>query len=362
MKKKDPVGVLLQNPMSYLYQKKEKNIVAISSRVRLARNIAQFPFPVAASVHDLAAVRNMAEDAVRAEKVAGAKGLIIYLDELSELDREFLYERRLVSHKLVSSPLNRGLFLSSNEQLAIMVNEEDHLRIQSFFPGFQLKEAYKKASQADDKLGRRLEFAFDDKLGYLSSCPTNVGTGMRASVMLHLPGLTLTGELEAAVRALNKLNFAVRGIFGEGSENVGALYQISNQITLGDSEEEMIEKISDTINKIIHYELEARERMFVRKQAHLMDFIGRSFGLLKYAYLLRSKETLNALSGVKLGVDMGIFANVDSEMVHKIYVHFGAAHLQKLYGKSFESNEAKSIFRANYVREILRTAATDEEA
>ena len=361
MKKKDPISLILQNPMSYLYQKKEKNIVAISSRVRLARNIAQYNFPVTASVHDLAAVRNAAEDAVRDEKILGSSGLVIYLDELSELDREFLYERRLVSHKLISSPLSRGLFLNSKEQLAVMVNEEDHLRIQSFLPGFQLKEAYKKASLADDKFGRRLEFAFDEKLGYLSSCPSNVGTGLRASVMLHLPGLTLTGELESTIRALNKLNFAVRGIFGEGSENVGSLYQISNQITLGDSETEIIEKISDTINKIIIYELEAREKMFARRQSNLMDFIGRSYGLLKYAYLLRSKETLNALSGVKLGVDMGIFSNVTSEMVHKIYVHFGAAHLQKMYGRAFENNQAKSIFRADFVRGVLRTGGADKE-
>lgn len=354
MKKKDIISSLLLNSMSYLGQKKENHVVAVSSRVRLARNLAQYPFPVTASVHDLSAVRNLTEDVVREEKIVGARGLMIYLDELSELDREFLYERRLVSRKLISAPLNRGLWLSPNEQLGIMVNEEDHLRIQSFFPGFQLKEAYKKASQADDKLAGHLEFAFDDKLGYLTSCPTNVGTGLRASVMLHLPGLTLTGELESAIRALNKLNFAVRGIYGEGSENVGSLYQISNQITLGDSEEDIINKISDTINKIIQYELEARERMFARKQHHLLDFIGRSYGLLKYAYLLHSKETLNALSGVKLGVDMGIFANVNQDMVHKIYVNFGAAHLQKMYGKSFENNEAKSIFRADFVRESLR--------
>ena len=173
--------------------------------------------------------------------------------------------------------------------------------------------------------------------------------------------MTLAGELDSTIRALNKLNFAVRGIFGEGSENVGSLYQISNQITLGDSETEIIEKISDTINKIIIYELEAREKMFARRQSNLMDFIGRSYGLLKYAYLLRSKETLNALSGVKLGVDMGIFSNVTSEMVHKIYVHFGAAHLQKMYGRSFENNQAKSIFRADFVRGVLRTGGADKE-
>lgn len=361
MKRKDAVATLLQNPMSYLDQKKEKNIIAISSRVRLARNLAEFAFPVSASVHDMAAVRNQLEDVVRSEKVVGAKGLIIYMDELSEIDREFLYERRLVSSKLLATPLNRGLFVSANEQLAIMVNEEDHLRIQSFMPGFQLKEAYKKASQADDVLSRNLEFAFDDKLGYLCSCPTNVGTGLRASVMLHLPGLTLTGELESTIRALNKMNFAVRGIFGEGSENVGALYQISNQVTLGDSEEEIIEKISDTISQIIHYEQSARERMFAKKQSRLLDYVGRSYGLLKYGYLLHSKETLNALSGVKLGVDMGIFANVDRAMVHKIYVHFGAAHLQKLYGRPFETNETKNVFRADFVRGVLRGPVETEE-
>ena len=361
MKKKDAINSLLQNPMSYLERKKEKNIIAISSRVRLARNLAEYSFPVSASVHDLALVRNQVEDAVKNGKVIGSKGLVFYMDELPDLDREFLYERRLVSSKLLDAPLNRGLFVSGNEQLAIMVNEEDHLRIQSFMPGFRLQEAYKKASQADDRLSNELEFAFDDKLGYLSSCPTNVGTGLRASVMLHLPGLTLSGELETTIRALNKMNFAVRGIFGEGSENVGALYQISNQVTLGDSEEEIIEKISATISQIIHYEQNAREYMFVKKQSRLLDYVGRSYGLLKYAYLLHSKETLNALSGVKLGVDMGIFANVDSSMVHKIYVHSGAAHLQKMYGRPFENNETKNIFRADYVRGVLRGPVEKEE-
>lgn len=361
MNKKDAINALLQNPMSYLEQKKEQNIIAVSSRVRLARNLAEYAFPVSASVHDLAAVRNQIEDVVRAEKVIGSKGLIIYMDELPEIDREFLFERRLVSSKLLETPLNRGLFVSANEQLAIMANEEDHLRIQCLLPGFQLKEAYKKASAADDKLSRSLDFAFDDKFGYLSSCPTNVGTGLRASVMLHLPGLTLTGELEATVRALGKMNFAVRGIFGEGSENLGALYQISNHITLGDSEEEIIEKISVVINKIIQHEQNARERMFVKKQAKLLDYVGRSYGLLKYAYLLHSQETINALSGIKLGVDMGIFANVDRDMVCKIYVHSGAAHLQKLYGRPFETNEAKNIFRADYVRGILRGPVNREE-
>ena len=360
MKKKNAVDSLLQNSLSYLEQKKNSNIIAVSSRVRLARNLAQFSFPVNSSVHDMACIRNVVEDAARAQNIVGSRGLYIYIDELPALDREFLYERRLISSKFLTYPLNRGLLLSANEQLAVMVNEEDHLRIQSFLPGFRLQEAYKKAAQADEKFEREMEFAFDDKLGYLTSCPTNVGTGLRASVMLHLPGLTLTGELEATVRALNKMNFAVRGIFGEGSENVGALYQISNQVTLGDSEEEIIGKISDTIDKIIQHEQSARERMFAKKRSRLLDYIGRSYGLLKYAYLLHSKETLNALSGVKLGVDMGIFANVNSDMVNRIYIHSGAAHLQKLYGKPFENNEAKSIFRANYVREVLRTVTEEQ--
>ena len=354
MKKQDVISTILKNEMSYLDPARGENIIAISSRVRLARNLEQFPFPAAASVHDLANVRNLIEDTAREKRITGARGLVVYLDELSELDRELLFERRLVSSKLIATPLNRGLLLSANEELAIMINEEDHLRIQTFLPGFQLREAYKKASQADDKFSSKLKFAFDDKLGYLSSCLTNVGTGLRASVMLHLPGLTLTGELESTVRALNKLNFAVRGIFGEGSENAGALYQISNQITLGDTEEEIIDKISGTIMQIIQHEQNAREKMFARKQSRLLDYIGRSYGLLKYSYLLHSKETLNALSGLKLGVDMGVFANVNTEMVHRIYVHYGAAHLQKLYGRAFENNEAKSVFRANFVRGILR--------
>lgn len=360
MKFKNPIDSVLKNKTSY-FSPDVDNSIAISSRVRLARNLAQYHFPVSASIQELATVCNLVEEAISNTNAAGKNSMLFYMDELSELDREILYERRLISSKLMMNPLTRGLCLSSNEQLAIMINEEDHLRIQSFLPGFQLEKAYRKASRADDKLNSMLEFAFDQKLGYLSSCLSNTGTGMRASVMLHLPGLSLTGELESTLRALDKLNFAVRGIFGEGSENAGALYQISNQITLGDNEEEILEKISATIKQIIIYEQNARERMLAKKQSKLLDYIGRSYGLLKYSYLLHSKETLNALSGIKLGVDMGIFSNVNKEMVQKIYINSGAAHLEKIHGGPFENNETKNIFRADFVRETLRSHIAAEE-
>lgn len=345
---------LLHNPVCFLGESEHDGGVAISSRIRLARNLAEFPFPPAATPEQLTVIRDLVADTVQRSRMLAAGAFRFDVADLPTLEQEILFERRLVSRDFLNNPAAGALLAKADESVSLMVNEEDHLRLQAFAPGFALEEVWQLIDKVDTKLESKFNFAFDDTLGYLTSCPTNAGTGMRASVMLHLPGLTLTGELESTIRALNKMNFAVRGIFGEGSENTGALYQISNQVTLGDSEEEIIEKISGTIGQIIHYEQNARERMFVKKQARLMDYIGRSYGLLKYAYLLHSKETLNALSGVKLGVDMGIFANVDSFMVHKIYVHSGAAHLQKLYGRPFENNEAKSIFRADYVRGVLR--------
>ena len=240
-----------------------------------------------------------------------------------------------------------------------MINEEDHLRIQTFTNGFNLKKAYKAATSIDDQISSELEYAFDPRLGYLSSCPSNVGTGLRASVMLHLVGLQLKGELESAIRALNKLNFAVRGVFGDGSSNSGALFQISNQSTLGCSEEEFLEKIQNTIEQIISYELNARESLFRSKQYEILDYIGRAYGLMKHAYLLDKKELSNTISGVKLGVDMGVFSNLNIRRVHEIFISLGDAHLQKYHGTQFKNNEERNAYRAALVRDKIRKGALD---
>ena len=301
LKMNSPIEKLLKNPLGFLDANDNDNdIVAISSRVRLARNFKKFLFPAAASVAELQKVRNSIDDLYETRKLGKNNLTRFFIDDLSELDREILFERHLVSNELITNPVNRAAYISANEKISLMINEEDHLRIQTFTNGFNLKKAYKAAASIDDKISSELEYAFDPRLGYLSSCPSNIGTGLRASVMLHLVGLQLKGELESAIRALNKLNFAVRGVFGEGSSNSGALFQISNQSTLGCSEEEFLEKIQNTIEQIISYELNARESLFRSKQYEILDYIGRAYGLMKHAYLLDKKELSNTISGVKL--------------------------------------------------------------
>ncbi len=349
------VEKLLKNPLSFLNASDNSNdIVAISSRVRLARNLKEFVFPIAADVATLQRVRNQVDDLYDGKKLGLTAAMRFFVDDLSSVDRELLFERRLISSELKDNTINRAVYISGNEKVSLMVNEEDHLRIQAFANGFNLKKAYKLAENLDNKLSENLEYAFDSRLGYLTSCPSNVGTGLRASVMLHLVGLQIKGELDSAVRALNKLNFAVRGVFGEGTSNIGSLYQISNQFTLGNSEEEILEKIHNTVEQIISYELSARESLFKNKQYEILDYIGRSYGLLKHAYLLESRELYNAISGVKLGVDMGVFSNLNIKRVHEIFIALGDAHLQKYYGGSFASSEECSAYRATLVRDKIR--------
>lgn len=349
------IDKILKNTLSFLGSKNNQNdIVVISSRIRLARNLKKFVFPVASSIESLKDVRNSIDDVFEKDSFSNLTFLKFFVDELPSLDQEILFERRLISRKLLDEPVNRAVYCSSNEKVSVMVNEEDHLRIQTFNHGFNLQKTYKLADMVDNKLNQSLEYSFDPRLGYLSSCPSNVGTGLRASVMMHLIGLQINGELDSAVRALNKLNFAVRGIFGEGSSNVGSLFQISNQLTLGHNEEELIEKLQDTLEQIISYELNAREVLFKEKQYQILDFIGRSYGLLKHSYILDEKELLNAISGVKLGVDMGIFSNLDISTIHEIFIRSANAHLQKMNGYAFKTEEERNIYRASFVREQLR--------
>ena len=346
---------LLKNPLGFLTARDNSNdIVAISSRVRLARNFKQFLFPVASSVAELQKVRNFVDDLYENGKLGKSNVLKFFIDDLSELDREILFERHLISKELITNPVNRAAYITANEKMSLMVNEEDHLRIQAFTNGFNLKKAYKIAEAIDDKISTEIEYAFDPRLGYLSSCPSNVGTGLRASVMLHLIGLQLKGELDSAIRALNKLNFAVRGVFGEGSSNSGALFQISNQSTLGSSEEEFLEKIQSTIEQIIAYELNARESLFRSRQYEILDYIGRAYGLMKHAYLLDKKELFNTISGVKLGVDMGVFSNLNIRRIHEIFISLGDAHLQKYHGNIFKNSGERNAYRAALVRDKIR--------
>ncbi len=326
----DAVDQLLASPVSFLADSGPDEDIAISSRIRLARNLAGKPFPIAATEEQL---REVCEAVTRAASESGALGcpgcFRFDPDQLSLLDREILFERRLASRDFLNREHGTRLLVRADESASIMINEEDHLRIQALRPGFQLQNVWQAINRLDDELASRLDYAFDEKLGYLTSCPTNVGTGMRASVMLHLPALVISGQIGPTIQGVNKLNLAVRGIAGEGSDNRGNLFQISNQSTLGESEEQILERLSAVIAELIAHEKNTRRLLLEKDRFAILDLVGRSYGMLRYAYKLTLEEALNSLSCVRLGVDLGLFSKVDLRKVNMLFLSINPAHLQK---------------------------------
>lgn len=349
---RDPaIDKLLSNPVGWLADSGPAEDIAISSRIRLARNLNHHNFPLNCTDDQLSDVAGTVDLAM--SNGAGSDWLRFSVSELPELEKLLLFERRLASRELLSRRTGGVLWSSPDERLSLMVNEEDHLRLQSVQPGFQLSKVYDAVNRFDDELSLSLDYAYDAELGYLTCCPSNLGTGMRASVMLHLPGLVLSRQISGVVQGVRKLNFAVRGIFGEGSENLGNLFQVSNQSTLGESENEIIERLSNVIEKLIDYEKRARQRLLSRQSQMVFDLVGRAYGTLRYSYVLSGKEALNSLSLIRFGVDMGMFSSLDIHMVNELFIRINPAHLQCAYGEA-EGEEARDILRARMMRERLR--------
>lgn len=346
------VDFLLENGASFLAFADAGCDIAISSRIRLARNLAGTPFPSSADADCRRVVAERVVSAVNSRNFGG-KLHLFEMENLPPLDREILFERHLASREFIDRPQGAALIVREDEKLSLMINEEDHLRLQAISPGFCLRELFASASAVDDRLAKKLHFAFDKKLGYLTSCPTNVGTGMRASVMLHLPALTLSGRIGATIQGINKLNLAVRGMNGEGSENRGNFYQVSNQSTLGESEDEIIERFSAVIDQLINFERNARIQLLEKDRYGWLDFVGRSFGILRYAYKLTGNDALNYLSGLRAGVDMKLFDRLDCATVNTLWLSIQNAHLQKLTGHILTGND-RDIQRAALCREKLR--------
>jgi len=330
----------------------ESNIV-ISTRVRIARNLVEYPFPILATDQQSEEVLNGFEQVLNDERMQPFGQLHpIELDDLDDLDKQVLVEKHLISPSLVTESRNGAAFISDDESLSIMVNEEDHLRIQCLYPGLQVKEAWEKASAVDDIFEDHVDYAFDDKRGYLTSCPTNVGTGLRASVMIHLPALALTHQIGRILSAVSQVGLAVRGIYGEGSETVGNLFQISNQITLGQSEAEIIDNLYGVVLQIIEHEKSAREKLLSDSRIRIMDRIMRSYGILSYSAVIDSKESAQRLSDVRLGVDLG-FVNVPVHALNELNVMMQPGFLQKKQGGSMSPGE-RDIYRAEVIREHLK--------
>src|SRR6201981_3552308 len=284
--------------------------VVISSRCRLARNLRDRAFPGWAKKAERTAI--LEEIRSRVEELPEMQDAFSeLLQDLSSLDKQVLVERHLISREHAAKGAGSALVMNRKQTLSIMINEEDHLRMQSFRSGLQLKQAFKLVDKIDSALESKLDFAFDPRLGYLSPCSTNVGAGMRASEMLHLPGLVLSELINQVVQAVNKIGLAVRGLYGEGTEAMGNLFQISNQTTLGEKEEEIIARLTKVIETIIEKEHDARQVLLQKKSNTLSDQIGRAYGVLTFAHAMSSKEALNLLSVMKLGVDLGAFPEED---------------------------------------------------
>ena len=326
--------------------------IVISSRIRLARNLSSFPFTSRASAHQKAEIDQLLRDKVARLEYDPKLGYV-HLPNLSPLDRQFLVERQLISRELANGDGPRGVAVAPAETISIMINEEDHLRLQVIRSGFTLDEAWQDIDRLDDQLEQRVHYAFSEDFGYLTACPTNVGTGMRASVMLHLPALVLTKQIEKVFRALSKIHLAVRGLYGEGSRASGDFYQISNQVTLGKSETTILTEIREVIPQIIAYERQARQTLSRENRQALQDKISRAYGILQNATMMTSEETMDLLSSVRLGVNLGLIEEITITAVNELFIHTQPAHLQKLMGASLDGEERNSA-RARYLRTRLR--------
>jgi protein arginine kinase len=343
---------LVQSTGEWLRGTGPESDVVVSTRIRLARNLAAFPFTNRASPHQKAEIEGMVRE--RAAKLDLPRPLeYASVAKLNQLDRQFLVERQLVSRELANSEGPRGVAFDDRESVSLMVNEEDHLRLQVMRSGLALDEAWQDIDRVDDLLEQKVDYAFGDEFGYLTACPTNVGTGMRASVMLHLPALGLTKQIEKVFRALQKINLVVRGLYGEGSRASGDFYQISNQVTLGKSETAALTEIREVNRQILDYERQARALILRETRQAIQDRVARALGTLQSATMMTSEETMELLSSVRLGVNIGLIEDVSIGVVNELFLHTQPAHLQKLMGTQLDGEE-RNAARARYLRTRLR--------
>jgi len=329
--------------------------VVISSRVRIARNLRNLPFPLMASPEQSLSVTDQLLGVAESGRLNGlGKIEQIRLPELTELEKLVLVEKHLISPNLANESCNGALILSPNEDISIMINEEDHLRIQCLCSGFQVNEAWDSASKVDDIFEEQVDYAFDEKHGYLTSCPTNVGTGIRVSVMMHLPALVMTGQINRILSAVTQVGLAVRGIYGEGSEATGNLFQVSNQVTLGQSEQEIIDNLFQVARQIIEHEKSARDKLLNESKLRVEDRVRRSYGILTQALIMDSKEASQRLSDIRLGSHLGLLPEVNPLVLNELLVSTQPGFLQMTFGEAM-SPEDRDKSRAELIRSRLAT-------
>ena len=342
---------MAKNPAAWLSGKGNESLVVLSTRVRLARNIAGCMFPGSANTETKQRVVSYF-DSVRERSKTMNEGLYFKAPEFTELDKNFLIERHLISPVFLNGDLSKALYIDTSERVSIMVNEEDHLRIQGLAPGLDPRGAYKLARKFDKEISKHIEYDFDNDFGFLTACPTNAGTGMRVSVLIHLPGLVLTREIEKVITRITRTGLVVRGFYGEGSDVLGNLFQVSNQNTLGVSEDEILDLIDHVTKEINENEAAARKRLMDEAADMMEDKIWRAYGLLQNARMLTADEVMNLLSAVRLGHAMKIINFLDVSLINQILLLSQPAHLQKYYGSEMDPNK-RDYVRAQLVREML---------
>ncbi len=343
---------LLKNPTEWVKADGPNSKIVLSSRVRLARNLRNHPFPGWAKKTERQKALELMQPII--EKLPEMGDCFSdSMDNLIAIDKQVLVERHLISREHAAKNVGSGLVINDRETLSVMINEEDHLRMQAIKSGLQLKNVFKLIDKVDTELEDRLDFAFSSRLGYLTACPTNVGTGMRGSAMVHLPAMVLSDQINQVVQAVNKLGLAVRGLYGEGTEALGNVFQVSNQTTLGEKESDVIERLNKVILQIIEHEENARMTLLEKKPRVVYDQIGRAYGVLTNAHTISSKEALNLLSLIRMGVDLEFFPATARAVVDEMFILSQPAHVQKTAERKLTAEE-RDVYRADLVRERLK--------
>ncbi len=351
---------LVDQGLGWIVGDGDEGEIVLSTRVRIARNLQGFAFPGRATAEDRALILERVRAAAE-QSTSLADAYLWEIESLDPTDRWLLRERLVVSRELVGTPetpppSSAALVLAARDPLGVMVNEEDHLRIQALASGFQLEHTWRRVDGLDEELGQLMPYAFHHEFGFLTSCPTNLGTGLRASVLMHLPGLVLTKEIGKVLEGLAQVGVTYRGLYGEGSEVVGSFFQISNQTTLGTSEEELIDHLARISGKVIEYERSARGVLLREAPAVLEDKVWRAYGILRHARSLSAEEMMNLLSGVRLGISLKLLRTPRVQSLNEIMVLGQSAHLERAAGERLEEADA-DVYRATFVRERL---AADE--
>lgn len=352
------INDLIAAPSELTDTSASKSAVVLMTRIRLARNLARMPFPGWAKESQRREVLGACLQAVSALPQM-KRGLAVGVEDLTELERQILVERHLISRELSHAKAGAGMVISRDQSCVVMINEEDHLRIQVLRAGFSFKKVWNTIDALDTELEEHLDYAFNPQLGYLTACPTNLGTAIRASTMMHLPALVISGQMEKVVRAVNQLGMAVRGLFGEGSDASGSIFQISNQTTLGETEEDIIKHLTGVLNTIIEQELNAREKLVEGEKTKLFDKIGRAYGILQHGFLLNSGEAMNLLSLIRLGIDLGIFPDTQRAIVDRLFIECQPGHIQNAVKASTEAGQ-RDVLRGELLRtEFAKVPAPD---